>query len=82
MTTLETLQKKAREMLEDKRTGLKQSSDTNKTFQSILALLDSAYLAGKEEGKSTTLKELLELSENTGLEKFSLLLGTYLASHL
>jgi hypothetical protein len=59
MTTLQELKK----LLDDKRCGLKESSDTNKTYNAILALFifaqEKSYLAGKEDEK----KRVVEMIE-------------------
>lgn len=45
----EEIEKEVKEMLDDPRTGLKQSSDTNKTRQAIFAALDEAHNAALKE---------------------------------
>lgn len=58
------VEKQLLEMLNDKRTGLRDSSNTNKTRYGILGLLDKALLKKEKD----TLKELIKEYHNAELE--------------
>ena len=53
------IEKKCKLLIDDSRTGLKLSSDTNKTRYAILTLLDEMY----ELGKQDTIKEIKKWAE-------------------
>jgi len=50
-------------LLEDPRTGLKESSDTNKTYSSILALFEDQIEKAYKSGLNNMFDELCKLAE-------------------
>lgn len=63
---LKDLLEEAKLLLNDKRTGLKESSDSNKSRYAILALIETAFNKGIEVGENKGFLEAIEKA----LEKF------------
>lgn len=54
--TKEEIIERMRELLNNPRTGLRASSDTNKTYTELLSIVDDAYDAGKAAREAEILK--------------------------